>query len=59
MSAIDGTKLRIHSILKVSRQPGDVSWFFDVFIITLIVGNVIAMLLESIEPLRQKYTVEF
>lgn len=59
MSAIDGTKPRIHSILKVSRQPGDVSWFFDVFIITLIVGNVIAMLLESIEPLRQKYTVEF
>ncbi len=59
MSAIEGTKFRIYSVLKVSRKPGNVSWFFDVFIIILIVGNVIAMLLESIEPLRLKYTVKF
>ncbi|MDT0641636.1 ion transporter [Zunongwangia sp. F363] len=59
MSGLPRLKHRVYSILKVSRKPGDASWNFDVFIIILIVGNVAAMLLESIEPIRLKYSAEF
>lgn len=48
-------KKKIHSILTVSKKTGDVSWYFDVFIIALIILNVIAIVLESIEPLKQEF----
>jgi voltage-gated potassium channel len=59
VAGLSRIKYRVYSILKVSRKPGDASWYFDVFIIVLIVGNVAAMLLESIEPLGLKYSAEF
>lgn len=52
-------KRRIHNILTVSKKSGDLSWYFDVFIITLIILNVIAIVLESIEPLRQHFQKQF
>lgn len=52
-------KRRIHNILTVSKKSGDLSWYFDVFIITLIILNVIAVVLESIEPLRQQFRTQF
>ncbi len=52
-------KRLIHNILTVSKKSGDLSWFFDVFIITLIILNVIAIILESIDPLRQQFQTQF
>lgn len=52
-------KKRIHQILTVSKKSGALSWYFDMFIITLIALNVIAIVLESIEPLRQQYQTQF
>lgn len=48
-------KRRIFNILRVSNKSVDLSWHFDVFIITLIILNVIAIVLESIEPLREQF----
>lgn len=50
---------RIHNILSVSKKTGDLSWYFDVFIISLIVLNVIAIVLESIAPLRLEFKTYF
>lgn len=52
-------KRKIYNLLRVSKDPGDVSWYFDLFIITLIVLNVLAILLESVEPLRREYAQGF
>ena len=52
-------KTRIHNILTVSKKSGNLSWYFDLFIITLIILNVIAIVLESIEPLRQQFPIQF
>jgi voltage-gated potassium channel len=48
-------KKRVHQILSISNRKGDLSWYFDVFIITLIILNVIAIVLDSIATLRQQY----
>lgn len=48
-------KQKIHEILRVSKKRYDLSWFVDFFIISLIVLNVIALILETIEPVREKY----
>lgn len=52
-------KVRIYNILTVSKKPGDLSWYFDMFIIILIILNVIAIVLESIEPLRKQFQIQF
>lgn len=52
-------KKRIHNILSVSKKSGDLSWYVDVFIITLIILNVFAIVLESFEPLRLQYKMHF
>lgn len=52
-------KKRIHKILAVSTQKGDLSWYFDIFIISLIILNVLAIILESVESLRVAYKVYF
>ncbi|MDQ3100321.1 MAG: ion transporter, partial [Bacteroidota bacterium] len=46
-------KERIHDILAVSDRKGNASWYFDIFIITLIVLNVIAILLESVPSINE------
>lgn len=52
-------KRRIYKILSVSNKSGDLSWYFDVFIISLIILNVVAIILESIQPLRDQYYHQF
>jgi voltage-gated potassium channel len=52
-------KQRIYSVLSESKRPGDISWFFDLFIISLILLNVLAILLESVEGLRIRYSKVF
>ncbi|MCC9135629.1 ion transporter [Pontibacter silvestris] len=52
-------KKRIYNLLSVSKTPGDTSWWFDLFLIILISLNVIAIVIESVEPIRQKYEALF
>ncbi|MCS6807822.1 MAG: ion transporter [Bacteroidota bacterium] len=52
-------KHRIYAIVSVSEQKGDVSWLFDVFIITLIFLNTLAMILESIPSLHASFSQAF
>lgn len=52
-------KKQIFNILDISKKTGDLSWCFDVFIIVLIILNVVAIILESIESLRQQFQNEF
>jgi voltage-gated potassium channel len=52
-------KKQIHNLLTVSKRSGGMSWYIDAFIITLIILNVIAIVLESIEPLRLQFQVYF
>lgn len=52
-------KAHIYYLVSVSQKPGAASWYFDIFIIVLIVLNVIALLLESISPLQLKFGREF
>ncbi|MFD2034669.1 ion transporter [Belliella marina] len=52
-------KEKIYYILSVSKKPGDTSWYFDIFIITLIILNVLAIVLESIEHVRLQYQTQF
>jgi len=48
-----GIKERVHKVLEVAA-PGDrLSKGFDVFILSLIVLNVAAIILESVEPIQQ------
>ncbi len=52
-------KKRIFNILEVSERPGDLSWKVDVFIITLIILNVAAIVIESIQPVYQQFPAFF
>ncbi len=52
-------KSKIYNLLLVSKREGDASWFFDIFIISLILLNVTAMVLGSVEPLRNSYPTVF
>ena len=52
-------KKQIHKILSVSKNTGDLSWWFDVVLITLISLNVLAIVLESVKPIREAYHVFF
>lgn len=49
-------KKRAYDILMVSKNPGDLSWYFDIFIITLIILNVIAIILESVVSIKSTYS---
>lgn len=48
-------KKRIYRILAVSHQTGSLSWYFDIFLMSLIILNVIAIIVESVESVRQAY----
>ena len=48
-------KKRIYNILSVSKKRGDISWYFDIFLIVLILLNVLAIVLESVKTLREQY----
>lgn len=52
-------KRRIHQILAVSHERGNLSWWFDIFLISLISLNVVAIVIESVESIRQEYAAFF
>jgi len=52
-------KQRIYEILEIGKLGDRISIFFDVFLITLIILNVAAIILESISFLHGKYAKEF
>ncbi len=52
-------KKRIHHLLSVSSKTGDLSWFVDLLIITLIILSAVTIILESVESLRVRYEAAF
>jgi voltage-gated potassium channel len=52
-------KRKIHQILDVSKNTGDLSWHFDLFIRTLIVLNVLAVVLESVASIGSRFQEAF
>ena len=52
-------KKRIHDILAVSQEKGNASWYFDIFLITLIILNVVAIVIGSVPVIQEKYASEF
>jgi voltage-gated potassium channel len=52
-------KKKIYHILDISQKNGDVSWWFDLFLVTLIVLNALAIVLESVESIRIAYKDAF
>nr|WP_274704479.1 ion transporter [Salinimicrobium profundisediminis] len=45
--------------MSVSKRQGNFSWYFDVFIISLILLNILALVLESVIPIKQQYHEQF
>lgn len=52
-------KRRLFQILSVSSTKRDFSWYFDLGLITLIVLNVLAVVLESVPSLEKAYYPHF
>jgi voltage-gated potassium channel len=50
-----GLRAKIYYTLEVSEKRGDLSWWTDVFIMTLIGLNVGAIVLESVEEIRMEF----
>ena len=50
---------RIWEILEKGDSNDKVSFYTDIFLITLIVFNIIAVLLETVESIYSKYALEF
>lgn len=48
-------KRRIYEILAPSKHHGDLSWWFDIFLVSVICLNVIAIVLESMESVRNAF----
>lgn len=45
-------RARVYDLLEPSKKTGNLSWFIDLFIITLIALNVAAIVMASVEPFR-------
>jgi voltage-gated potassium channel len=52
-------KKRVRVILDISHDAGSLSWFFDVFMVSLIALNVLAIVLESVQPVHDRYATLF
>ena len=50
---------RIWEILEKGNSNDKVSFYSDIFLITLIIFNIIAVLLETVESIYSKYALEF
>ena len=50
---------RIWEILEKGNSNDKVSFYTDIFLITLIIFNIIAVLLETVDSIYSKYTLEF
>lgn len=53
--ATDGRKLRTFQILEIAERGDTASRVFDVFIFALIAGNVLAVILETVGDLHERY----
>jgi voltage-gated potassium channel len=56
---MNSLKRKVYEIVSVSTRRGDASWFFDMFIIALILLNTAALVLESFPDLSARYEHEF
>ncbi len=54
-----GLKKRTYKILNVSDRRGDLSWWVDVFLISLISLNALALILETVEPIHRQHAAFF
>ncbi len=52
-------KQRVFNFVELSESKKTSSWYFDVFIISLILLSCLAIVLESIPSLRAKYAAQF
>ena len=52
-------KKRTYNMLAVSRKKGDLSWWVDIFLITLISLNAVALILETVESIYEQYATFF
>lgn len=52
-------KQSIYQVLSVSSNRRDFSWYFDLGLITFILLNVLAIVLESVPALHEAYRAEF
>ena len=51
LSGYESAKLRVHEVLDITNPSDRAAWTFGVFITTLIVLNVVAVILESVKSL--------
>ncbi len=52
-------KRKVYEILKVSDKKGSLSWKFDVFLIVIILLNVVALIMETVENIYRQYALVF
>jgi len=52
-------KRNVYTFLSVSDNRRDLSWYFDITLITLIILNVVAIILESVPSISEKYGPQF
>ena len=50
---------RIWEILEKGNSNDKVSFYTDIFLITLIIFNIVAVLLETVDSIYSEYAVEF
>ena len=50
---------RIWEILEKGNSNDKVSFYTDIFLITLIIFNIVAVLLETVDSIYSKYVLEF
>jgi voltage-gated potassium channel len=48
-------KQKVYRILEVSDDQRDISWAFDLFLAGLILANVLALMLETVEPVYAEF----
>ena len=56
---MNSLKRKVYEIVCVSTRKGDASWFFDMFIVVLILLNTAALIVESFADISTRYAREF
>lgn len=52
-------KRKIYEIVELADKKSTLSWYFDIFIVALILLNAFSIVLESVEPIQAKYETQF
>lgn len=50
---------RVYQILELARSDDRVSRWYDFFLVVLISGNIVAIIIESVEPVHIRYAAQF